>query len=152
MTDFNEIAALYARRKSIQELFGTKNISVKFLAQGEYNVNFLLSSAKLQAVLRLNTGSQMHLENQIAYEFRTLEILQNTGVTPRPLYLDDSRKISPHGMLVMEYLPGRWLEYENDYLKAVGIFAKIHSVKYFPNSGLVAADKPASAILKECKT
>jgi len=152
MTDFNKIAATYTHQKSIQKLFGAKDVSVKFLAQGEYNVNFLLTSAKLQAVLRLNTGSQMHLLNQIAYEFRTLEILQNTGVTPAPLYLDDSQKISPHGMLIMEYLPGRWLEYEKDYLKAVDVFAKIHSIKYFPNSGLVAADKPARAILKECKT
>ena len=126
--------------------------SVEFLAQGEYNINYLLSSANLQAVLRLNAGSQMHLENQIAYEFHTLEILQETGVTPRPLYLDDSQRISPHGMLIMEYIPGRWLEYEKDYLKAVHVFAKVHSIKFFPNSGLLTAEKPARAILEECKT
>ena len=50
------------------------------LAQGEYNINYWfvhpVTGEKL--VLRVNTGSQMHLENQIAYEYHALQILSKS--------------------------------------------------------------------------
>ena len=41
------------------------------LGQGEYNVNysFIHPRTGKKLVLRINTGSQMHLEDQIGYEF-----------------------------------------------------------------------------------
>jgi thiamine kinase-like enzyme len=150
---FNDIVLRYCRQEDIQKIFGIENstdISYSFLAQGEYNINYLLRSAHLTAVLRLNSGSQMHLENQIGYEFRTLQVLESTGVTPKPIYCDDSLRISPHGMLIMEYIPGRWLEYRGEYPAAAELFAKIHTIKYFPESGLIAEPMPARAILHEC--
>lgn len=53
-----------------------KEIQIAYqpLAQGEYNINYWfvhpLTGKKL--VLRVNTGSQMHLENQIEYEYHAL--------------------------------------------------------------------------------
>lgn len=155
MTHFQQIAQRYACEPEIQSVFGarqSKDISVRFMAQGEYNINFILESSNLKAVLRLNTGSQMHLKDQIGYEYRTLHILEKTGVTPKPFLCDNSLSISPYGMLLMEYIPGRWLEYEKDYLLAADVFARIHQVKYFPGSGLIKADRPATDVLNECKT
>ena len=57
-----------------------KEIQIAYqpLAQGEYNINYWfvhpLTGKKL--VLRVNTGSQMHLENQIGYECHALQLLE----------------------------------------------------------------------------
>ena len=57
------------------------------LAQGEYNRNFQFVHPVTgkRLVLRVNCGSQMHLENQIQYEYDTLKLLEGSGRTPRPL-------------------------------------------------------------------
>ena len=51
------------------------------LAQGEYNRNYTfihpITGQKL--VLRINFGSQMHLKDQILYEYRALKLLENSA-------------------------------------------------------------------------
>lgn len=44
------------------------------LAQGEYNINYSFTHPKTgkKLLLRVNCGSQMHLENQIGYECHAL--------------------------------------------------------------------------------
>ena len=102
------------------------------LAQGEYNVNYLfahpLSGRKL--ILRVNTGSQMHLERQIEYEAHALSLLTESGRTPEVFYVDGSRKHIGFGVLVMEFLPGRYPVYENrsDMRAVMECMADIHSV------------------------
>ena len=46
-------------------------IEISLLAQGEYNMNYIFEHpvSKKKLLLRLNTGSQMHLEHQIEYEY-----------------------------------------------------------------------------------
>ena len=53
------------------------------LAQGEYNVNYLFRHPVdgRQLVLRVNAGSQMHLDRQIEYEAHALELLKGSGRT-----------------------------------------------------------------------
>jgi thiamine kinase-like enzyme len=152
--NFKTEAIKYLTLPEVQSVLKAKraeDIRVSYLAQGEYNINFMLESPGTKAVLRLNTASQMHLDNQIRYEYRTLEILERTRVAPRPLYCDDSLSVSPYGMLLMEYIPGRWLDYEQDFLLAADVFARTHQIKYFPNSGIIAAPNPATEILNECQ-
>ena len=78
------------------------------LAQGEYNRNYTfthpITGQKL--VLRINFGSQMHLKDQILYEYRALKLLENSGRTPKAIYADGSCKNLPYGVMVMEFLPG----------------------------------------------
>lgn len=95
------------------------------LGQGEYNVNysFIHPRTGKKLVLRINTGSQMHLEDQIGYEFTALQYLVPSGRTPKPLFCDREQ-----GLLVMEWLPGRTLDYKTDMDEAAGILADIHSV------------------------
>ena len=62
---------------------GYKNI--KLLGAGEYNINFTFDEDNMKKVLRLNMKSQMNLDNQIEYEFETLELLKDSGVTPKHL-------------------------------------------------------------------
>ena len=91
-----------------------KEIQIAYqpLAQGEYNINYWfvhpLTGKKL--VLRVNTGSQMHLENQIEYEYHALELLADSGRTPVPVFVDGSKKELPYGVMVWSFWKGvHWI-------------------------------------------
>ncbi|AGB41131.1 putative homoserine kinase type II (protein kinase fold) [Halobacteroides halobius DSM 5150] len=140
----------YVKQDQFQERLKLRATpQVSFLAQGEYNINFLLTSNEDKFVLRLNTGSQMHLNNQIKYEYQALNYLQPSGVTPKPLLLDDTCDQLPLGMLVMEYLPGRSLDYRKDLTKAAQVLARVHEVEVPQNHQLIVEEKPLSGIWKE---
>lgn len=121
------------------------------LGNGEYNINYLFFSGsyKKKLVLRIATSSQMNLNNQISYEYKTLELLEDTGKTPGVLYLDDSRQLIPFGFLVMEYLPGRPLDYKKDLVLAAEALASIHNKKVASDSHLLRPENPIRAIYDE---
>lgn len=121
------------------------------LGHGEYNLNYQFShpSTGDKLVLRIPMGSQMHLENQVRYEFEALRMLDHSGRTPRAFYMDDKKSVIPYGFLVMEYLPGKALQYESDLSKAAGCLADIHNMK-IPQGHLLAPENPLEAIWEEC--
>jgi hypothetical protein len=134
------------------------------LAQGEYNVNYRFTHPAdgRRLLLRVNCGSQMHLEDQIGYEYRALKMLEITGRTPRVFYVDGSKKYLDHGVLVMEELPGHALDYRSELMRAADILADIHSLKVpehmIPAPGdesglaaLICPPDPLRAILEECE-
>ena len=117
------------------------------LGQGEYNSNYTFSHPVTgqNLVLRINTGSQMHLSDQISYEYAALECLQSSGRTPKPICCYPDR-----GMLVMEWLPGRALDYRTDMDTAAQILADIHCTPVPENCRLLRPGHPARAIYDEC--
>ncbi len=122
------------------------------LGQGEYNVNYRFThpvSGK-ELVLRINTGSQMHLADQIGYEFSALKALENSGRTPKALFCDGSKAILPGGALVMEWLPGRTLRYETDMGTAAEILADIHALPVDEENSLIRPEYPLVSIYEEC--
>ena len=131
-----------------------KEIQIAYqpLAQGEYNINYWfvhpLTGKKL--VLRVNTGSQMHLENQIEYEYHALELLADSGRTPVPIFVDGSKKELPYGVMVMEFLEGSALDYRKNLMEAAECLADIHSVPVKETDGLISPSNPLQAILDEC--
>ena len=131
-----------------------KEIQIAYqpLAQGEYNINYWfvhpLTGKKL--VLRVNTGSQMHLENQIEYEYHALELLADSGRTPVPIFVDGSKKELPYGVMVMEFLEGSALDYRKNLMEAAECLADIHSVPVKETDGLISSSNPLQAILDEC--
>ena len=132
-----------------------ENVEEKYelLAAGEYNVNLSfthpISGEKL--ILRINQGSQMHLESQIEYEANTLRLLKDSGRTPRLYYVDGSKKYLDKSILVMEYLPGVALDYEKDLMKAADILVDIHRQALPGESGLIEAGSGFSFVLDECE-
>ena len=117
------------------------------LGQGEYNVNYVFThpvTAK-KLVLRINRGSQMHLQDQIGYEYAALQNLECSGRTPKPLFC-----CREHNLLVMEWLPGSALDYTRDMELAASILADIHSVPVPGNCRLLRPAAPAKAIYEEC--
>lgn len=130
-----------------------EKITLSLLGQGEYNLNYTfihpLSGKKL--VLRINTGSQMHLDNQIEYEYKALKLLESSGRTPKVYYVDNSRRKFPYGVLVMEFLEGRPLIYETDMQYAAECLADIHSVAVPKECHLISPENPFEAMVAECK-
>ena len=117
------------------------------LGQGEYNLNYTFAHPVTgqKLVLRINTGSQMHLENQIGYEYAALQALAPSGRTPKPVCCYPEQ-----GMLVMEWLPGRALAYNTDLDIAAKILADIHCAPVPENCPLLRPQYPALAIYEEC--
>jgi aminoglycoside phosphotransferase (APT) family kinase protein len=121
------------------------------LAQGEYNLNYLVSSGDLRLVLRVNIGTQIGRDDQIVYEFRALKLLEGSGVTPRPYYVDDSRRLFDRGLLIMDFLPGEPLDYHRDARAAAGLLARVHQVEVPEASNhLIRETAPLSLIYEEC--
>lgn len=144
----------YVRSRAFLEPLGLPpgtGLALAPLGQGEYNINysFLHPGTGQRLVLRLNTGSQMHLERQIEYEFSALRTLRPSGRTPRPLFCDGSSL--PWGVLVMEWLPGRALRYETDLETAAEILSDIHALPVPPDCALLSPAQPARSIYEECR-
>lgn len=120
---------------------------VSFLAAGEYNENYLVETPDRKFVFRINHGSQLGLENQIEYEFRVLQALAQSKVTPRPYFCDPEPQGLPGGVLLMEFLPGGPLDYDRDLGTAARILARVHSQP--PGPGLMVQADPMADIAAE---
>lgn len=120
---------------------------VSFLAAGEYNQNFLAQSGDTRLVFRINRGSQLGLADQIGYEFKVLQCVEPSGVTPRPLRVHPDHHPFGGGAMLMQYLPGEALVYERDLERAAGIFARIHALPPCPE--LMVQEDPIAAIASE---
>ncbi|MCP4337956.1 MAG: aminoglycoside phosphotransferase family protein [Desulfobulbaceae bacterium] len=127
------------------------NFTVFPLAKGEYNLNYLLKSAEIQLVFRVNMGTQIGRDDQIVYEYKTLHLLQNSGVTPAPFFVDDSRTLIDRGISIMEYLPGSPLNYRLDLAGAAKTLAIVHQVEVAAaENHLIVEKQPLSLIFDEC--
>jgi hypothetical protein len=123
------------------------------LAQGEYNMNFLVSQGKIAWVLRVNTGSQIGLsdQEQITYEYKTLALLKPAQVSPTPYFLDNSFRHLPYGILGMSYLAGERLDYQRDLSAAAQLFARYHQLQIPPQDNhLIVEEKPLSLTYERC--
>lgn len=150
-----ELVEKYSQKEEFRKALGIeKNAELSFalLAQGEYNINYLFAHPETgkKYLLRVNTGSQMHLEQQIEYEYQALKLLETSGRTPKVYYVDGSKKEIPYGVLVMEYLPGEVMDYENDIMAGAEILADIHATPVEKNCGLIPSSNPCKEILEEC--
>lgn len=125
----------------------------ELLAQGEYNRNYVFTHPLTgkRLLLRINFGSQMHLDDQIGYEYRALKLLENSGRTPRAFFADGSKTELDEGLMVMEHLPGHALRYETELFRAAPILADIHSQRLPEAHGLLIPKDPLRAILEECE-
>lgn len=137
------------------------------LAHGEYNANYIfthpIDGNKL--VLRVNCGSQMHLKHQISYEAQALKFLENSGRSPRVLWVDEEAE---YGVLVESFIPGIHLDYLDDETMkhTAECLADIHSLIYpveeviecnpesidADNTKLIAPTNSLEAILEECES
>ncbi len=123
------------------------------LGQGEYNMNFIIQQGGVRWVLRVNTGSQIGLSDreQIAYEYKTLALLEPAEVAPKPYFLDNSFHYLPYGILGMAFLPGEKLDYTRDIEDAARLFARYHQLE-IPEVAdhLIKEEQPLSLTYQRC--
>lgn len=126
---------------------------VVLVGRSETNENYHIIANELYGetpyFLRFNRGSRLGITDQSEYEFTVLQALRRSGVTPRPFYCDPE---TPHtlgkGALLVEYLPGRPLNYAGDWAVAARVLAAVHSQ---PVDGrLMVQDAPLADIVREC--
>jgi aminoglycoside phosphotransferase (APT) family kinase protein len=128
-----------------------KTFDVAPLAQGEYNLNYLITAGDLRLVFRVNIGTQIAREDQIVYEFKALRLLEGSGVTPAAYFVDDSRRFIDRGILIMEFLPGQPLDYRCDTAAAAAVLARIHQTEVpEADNHLIRETAPLSLIYEEC--
>ena len=118
--------------------------NVKLLGKGEYNSNYLIDGDYL---IRIARGSQMHLTNQIEYEYNALKFLEQSKVTPK---VYDVKKDEMSGIcyLTEEYLIGRDLNYHTDLEIAAYLLSQIHSVDV-TGKDFIKADNPFEMMFEE---
>lgn len=139
------------------------------LAQGEYNLNYVFTHPVTgdKRVLRVNCGSQMHLNHQIEYEANSLRLIAGSGRTPYVHFVDGSAEAPGNGVIVMDFIPGKTLDYrdERQLAGAARCLADIHSIYIDPDrtvsgspesmpadtTDLIAPEAPMRAILEECE-
>src|SRR5438105_8730097 len=103
-------------------------LEITILAQGEYNLNYLVASGERRVVARINTGTQIGAGDQIGYEYRALEFLRPAGIAPTPYLLDNSGAEIPYGFLVEQFFPGRPLDYATEVPLAARTIAALHTL------------------------
>lgn len=121
--------------------------SAIFFNQGEYNANFLIDEGK--KLLRIALGSQMHLKNQIEYEYLALKGLQSSGAVAKVFECQPYTDLLAKGYLIQEYLPGRPLNYDTDLSIAANLLAKIHAVNPKTIPHLIHASQPFQVMYNE---
>jgi len=126
-------------------------LSIAILAQGEYNLNYLVTGGARQVVARINTGTQIGAGDQIGYEYRALEFLRPAGIAPAPLLLDNSGAAIPYGFLVEEYFPGRPLDYATEVPLAARTIAALHTLPTAGNPDFLVVPDPLTGSWQEAK-
>ncbi len=124
---------------------------IRFLAQGEYTINYRFSDRGRDLVIRIVTGSQMgfDLKKQVEYEAQALELLTRSGRTPVPVAMELHPVGLPYPYLVIEYLPGRPLDYRTDLSNAAECLAAIHQVEIPKDHNLIELLDPGQTTVSE---
>ncbi len=126
-------------------------LAISMLAQGEYNLNYLVTGGARHVVARINTGTQISEGDQIGYEYRALEFLRLTGIAPAPFLLDNSGVEIPYGFLVEEYFPGRPLDYATEAPLAARTIAALHTLPIAGNPDFLVVPDPLTGSWQEAK-
>ena len=150
LRDGDELRSL-VREELARGANGADLDSVRFLAAGEYTLNYRVSIDGRAAVLRIVTGSQMGLDAaaQALYEAHALAILQPTGRVPVLIGAQPRPDVLDYPYLLLSYLPGTPLDYRTDLVEAARCVAAIHRLALPPDHGLQVHADPVSSILHE---
>ena len=155
-----DIATLYLRENAALldaleiDPADAEALSATPLKQGEHNANFTFAHPRTgqKLVLRVNYISQLGLEDQIGYEYEALRFLQPSNCTPRPRYVDRSKQLHGHGVLVMDFHEGRYPVFKSaeDMARVAAMLANVHAVPVGPDCPLLRPGDPLRAQFEEC--
>ena len=105
------------------------SIEILAMTPGSYNLNFHVRINRKEFIFRINVEQQSGLANQVAYEFRVLNILERHKIAPRAYHFDAGRNRFKFDILIEEYLPGSPLTLnQKDVLNVAKLLVKLHSI------------------------
>ena len=105
------------------------DVTVEKIKGGDYNLNFRVGLDNHNFLIRFNIESQSGLENQIEYEYKTLEFLAPYKIAPIPYHLDNTKDLFPYGLLIEQYINGDKLFFSIDAVKrAAKTLARLHTI------------------------
>lgn len=114
-----------------------KNVSVKEINRGGYNINYLVNIDNHKFVFRFNIDTYLDVENQTEYENEVLRYLEKFDVAPKVFFIDISKSFFEYDLLVEEFIENQSLQFGNDFLENFGkLVKKLHSIP-LPQSGLL---------------
>ena len=109
----------------------TRPIEVLDMIPGSYNLNFRVRVHRKDFIFRINIEPQSGLANQIEYEFRILQFLQDQRISPEVYHFDSSRRWFDHDVLIEEYLEGPYLSMRRKDVKNVAdLLARLHGLEF----------------------
>jgi len=116
-----------------------------------YNINYIIKLGTDRYVLRLNIEEQSGRANQVEYEHKTLEYLEDYGIAPRPFLIDKSKEKIPFKLLIQEYIPGEHLNYDNSnaILDAAKLLSTLHKIPIPLNNFFIFWQDPLNNSLEE---
>lgn len=123
------------------------DMKAHFHSQGEYNANFIFDQDR--KLLRIAMGSQMHLDQQIAYEYYAIKGLQPSGSVVEVFDLVDHHPLLGEGFLTEAFVEGRSLNYHTDLDIAARLLAGVHQVDEKTIPHLIRADQPFQVMMDE---
>lgn len=122
----------------------SREIRVFKIGGGDYNLNYRATFPDGRNFLvRLNVEPQSGLQNQIEYEYRTLQFLAPLVITPKPIFLDASKKHFPYGLLIEEFIEGQPLLFSVEALRrAAHTLATLHTAPVPPAENFMCWGNP----------
>lgn len=114
-----------------------KNVSVKEINRGGYNINYLVNIDNHKFVFRFNIDKYLDVESQTEYENEVLKYLEKFDIAPKVFFIDTSRNFFEFDLLVEEFIENQPLQFGNDFLEKFGkLVKKLHSIP-LPQNGLL---------------
>ena len=127
-----------------------------YLGVGEHNLNYRFEDpgSGRAFVLRVNVVPQPFHDDQVAYEFAALKMVEPSGCTPRALYLDNGPDAPGKGALVISFCEGDELDFDNlragDLRCVAQIMANVHAVAVGDECPLHRPADPLRGLFGEC--
>lgn len=139
----NILPYLQGRVEKALNVQNVANVQITKIGGGDYNLNYHLAfSDGRHFLMRLNVEPQSGLNNQIEYEYKTLEFLVPHHIAPRPYFLDSSKEHFSYDLLIEEYIPGPTLSFSKDALKRTAeTLATLHTIS-LPTKGFIRRNNP----------
>jgi|SRR3989344_9527972 len=114
-------------------LKGSASVSFKEIGRGAFNITYLVKISDGRRLLfRFIIWSMRdHITNMARYESLVLENLRGLDISPKLLFVDETRRMFPYSLIVEDYIIGKTIKqsknkFVEQVLDALPVIVKLH--------------------------